>query len=138
MSTGQQGPLTSWVDYIDARRRMIHEWAADGVCSDEISARLACSVEKVDSILSQSTDPLPGCSRAVASELRERVAELERVVHRMRESPSYRPPPHVSDVRGLLSNPTPALCGCQYWTASDGITLRDAHHPSCVFAPKRS
>jgi hypothetical protein len=129
--------MTAWVDYIDARRRMIHEWSANGASVDDICGRLALSVEKVESILVQLADPpLPGCSREVADKLRQRVAELERLVHRIRETPSSRPAPEVSDVRGLLSNPNPALCGCQYWSPSDGMTLCDRHHQSCVFASR--
>jgi hypothetical protein len=124
----------AWLDYFDARRLLVHEWSGHGVSAEDIAVRLEVEPAQVESILLQSTEPLPGCSRARAMGLREQVLALQREVHAYRETPTLRPPPAVSDIRGLLSNPDPALCGCQYWVPSDGVTLDDDHQAGCLFA----
>jgi hypothetical protein len=124
------------LDFFDARRRLIHEWRGQGMSPEDIAVRFILFVDQVEAILAQPDQPLPGSSRALAQELRLRVKELEREIHAYREPPSPLPPQASTDVRALLSNPDPALCGCQYWVQSDGVIAPDAHQPGCIFAPK--
>lgn len=129
--------MTAWLDYLDARRRMIQEWHTQGHGAEDIAVRLEVDPERVAAIIEQLVDPpLPGSSRAVVAELRRRVAELERELHR-RDSIPPSPRLHIptkSQIRALLSNEDPAKCGCQFFGDSDGVTVPDKHHPECIFA----
>jgi len=133
--------LTGWLDYVDARRRMIHEWYSQGIEAFDMALRFEIDVEHVERIIRQPADPpLPGTARAQVIELRKRVAELERELHRRDSLPP--PPPGIvpttSQIRALLSNPDPALCGCAFFKpdAETGVAS-DEHHPECPFAGKR-
>jgi len=100
--------VTAWLDYIDARRRLIHEWHGQGIDPVDIAFRFELDFERVSRIIREPTDPpLPGSARAVAAELRRRVAALERALHARDSEP---PPPRggvptTSQIRSLLSNP---------------------------------
>jgi hypothetical protein len=121
--------VTAWLDYLDARRRMVHEWREQGVAPADIAVRLEVDTEHVERIVGQLVDPpLPGCSREVAARLARRVADLERELHGAPTPPPERPTtPSESEFRALRLHPDPEVCGCQYW--------RDAtpgkHHPRC-------
>jgi DNA-binding transcriptional MerR regulator len=128
--------MTAWLDYIDARRRMVHEWSAQGVNAEDISVRLEVDPEHVERIRSQSTEPLPGTARATVRELRTRISELEQQLHGSRDTPPVPPPPVTSDVRSLLAHIDPALCGCQHWVTRDPSVAPDQHDPRCVFSPE--
>jgi hypothetical protein len=131
--------MTAWLDYIDARRRLIHEWHAQGIDPVDIAFRFELDLERVSRIIRERVDPpLPGTARAVAAELRERVARLERALHgRESESPLRRCIPTVSQIQALLSNPDPAICGCQFLKQEqDPVIASDEHHVDCPFAPK--
>jgi hypothetical protein len=129
--------MSSWLDYVDARRRMIHEWHERGVDAVDITFRFVIGVDYVTTILHQPIDPpFYGTSRALVAELRGRVSDLERLLHKRDSQPPERPVPTASLIRSLLSNPNPALCGCQYFAPADGVIVPDEHHPDCVFAVK--
>lgn len=104
-------PATAWLDYLDARRRMIQEWHAQGIDLADIAVRLELDVERIAQILGQRIDPpLPGSARAVVAALRERVAELERELHRRPSPPPATTattdrPPTDSDFRAILRGP---------------------------------
>lgn len=129
--------MTPWLDYLDARRRLIHEWHALELDAVDIAFRFSVDREHVLRILQQRLDPpAPGTSRSLVAQLRQRVRDLERAIHQRDFQPARALPPR-SDIRSLLSNPDPALCGCQFWLQTDGMTVQDSHHPECIFAPKR-
>jgi DNA-binding transcriptional MerR regulator len=128
--------MTAWLDYLDARRRMAHEWRDAGVSAEDIAIRFEVEPDHVERILQQRTDPLPGTSRALVAELRARVAELEQELHGSAEPRPSLPAPVLSDVRSLLAHIDPALCGCQHWVTRDPTTAPDQHDPRCVFAPE--
>jgi hypothetical protein len=139
--------VTAWLDYLDARRRMIHEWREQGIEPGDIAIRLEVDVDRVDEILEQLVEPpLPGCSRDVAARLRRRVAELERELHRevpaadrppgMRHTVPWLPVPRepradASEFGALELHPDPERCGCQYW--HDTI-IAGEHNPRCAHA----
>lgn len=123
---------TGWLDYIDARRRMIHEWAEQRIGAADIAIRLEVDVEHVEKILGQPVDPpLPGCSREVAARLARRVADLERELHRSASGAERAPV--ESEFRALKLHPDPELCGCQYWRdTTPGL----AHNGRCEHAKR--
>lgn len=129
--------MTAWLDYLDARRRLIHEWHAAGVSAEDAAVRIEIDAAHAQKIIEQLVDPpLPGSSRALVAELRKRIEELEAELHR-RESlpPSERMHvPSRSQIRALLSNADPAKCGCQFFADSEAVTVPERHHPECIFA----
>jgi hypothetical protein len=126
--------MTAWPDYLDARRRLVHEWGEQGVGAEDIALRLEVDTEHVERILRQPLEPTPGTARALVVELRMRIVDLEQALHDRRAVISTRPPPVASDIRGLLAHVEPALCGCQHWVERDGMTTPDAHDARCIFA----
>lgn len=128
-----QPVTTAWLDYIDARRRMIHEWHEQNISAVDIAIRIELDVESVERIIGQLIDPpLPGCAREVVARLERRVADLEREVHRSAPPPDRAPV--ESEYRSLRLHGAVELCGCQYWhdTPCPGV----AHNPRCDHAPK--
>lgn len=123
---------TAWLDYLDARRRMVHEWHEQNISAADIAVRLEVDVERVEQIVEELIDPaVPGSSRDVAARLTRRVADLEGELHRA--VPPERPPSE-SEFRALASHPDPELCGCQYW--GDSTAAGGHHNPRCEHAPK--
>lgn len=123
--------MTAWVDYIDARRRMIHEWHEQGVSAEDIMIRLELDADQVETILRQPADPFPGSSRAQVREWRARASALEAELHAVGAVPST--PPTESGFHALALHPDPECCGCQYWTDRPRL---GQHHPLCEHAPR--
>lgn len=122
--------MTAWVDYVDARRRLIHEWHAQGVTDEEIAIRIELDVERVASIVGQPADPpFPGSARHQVLEWKRRVAELESELYAVGATPST--PPLESEFRALRLHPDPECCGCQFWTDHP---RPGTHHPQCEHA----
>jgi len=123
--------VTAWVDYVDARRRLIHEWAGQDVGAEDIAIRLALETEQVADIIAQPADPpFPGSARHQVLEWKARVAALESELHAVGAIPSE-PPPIESQFRALALHPDPECCGCQYWVdhPREGV-----HHAHCEYA----
>lgn len=130
--------MIAWLDYLDARRRLIHEWHAAGVSAEDAALRIEIDAAHAQRIIEQLADPpLPGSSRALVAELRQRVAALEAELARRDSMPPPSARIHVpsrSQIRALLSHADPAKCGCQFFADSDGTTTPETHHPECIFA----
>lgn len=123
--------MTAWVDYVDARRRLLHEWQEQGVAHDEMAVRIELDEQRVANILVQPADPpFPGSARHQVLEWKRRCAELEAELHAVGAVPSE-PPPLESMFRSLRLHPDAEVCGCQYWTEHPRI---GQHHPQCEHA----
>lgn len=97
-----------WLDYLDARRRLVHAWRAEGLEAFDISLRLEVEPERVATILAQPVDPpLPGSSRALVEALKRRVADLERELHRSAPPVAGERPPVQSEWREIAPEPDP-------------------------------
>lgn len=98
-----------WLDYLDARRRLVHAWHAEGLEAFDISLRLEVEPERIATILTQPVDPpLPGSSRSLVEALRRRVLDLERELHRTAPPPPpAERPPLQSEWRELAPEPDP-------------------------------
>lgn len=124
--------MTAWPDYVDARRRLIHEWKEQGVSDEDICIRIQLEVEQIAVIAQQPTDPpFPGSSRYQLLEWRQRAAALEAEVHAAGAVPSE--PPKESGFHALALHPDPECCGCQYWTDHP---RPGEHHPRCEHAQR--
>lgn len=124
---------SAWADFLDARLRLVHEWAGDGLTFDEMVERLTPDADQLALVLLTPTiPPLPGCVRDRAHALQQRVAELERELHAKPEPPAPPGEPRVTQVRALMSDPDPEQCGCQYWTDRPP---NHQHHRECSYAP---
>lgn len=125
--------MTAWVDYVDARRRLVHEWKEQGVCDDDIAIRLELEPVQIEAIGQQPTEPpFPGSSRYQLIEWQRRVRELEAELHAAAAGVSKGP--SESQFRALLPHADAECCGCQYW--SDHPRPGE-HHPNCDQAPRR-
>lgn len=125
--------MTAWVDYVDARRRLLHEWAEQGVSREDMAVRIELDDERIAAILSQAPDPpFPGSARYQVLEWRKRCADLETELQAAGAVPSE-PPPVESMFRSLRLHPDPELCGCQYWTEHP---RPGEHHPQCEHATR--
>lgn len=121
---------TAWADYVDSRRRLIHEWRDQGWTLDDIAHRLTLAEGQLESILEQAVEPpFPGSSRYQLIEWKRRANALEAEVHAAGGVPSE--PPKESEFRALAMHPDPELCGCQYWTDHP---RPGQHHPGCQHA----
>lgn len=124
---------TAWSDYLDARLRLVHDWAGEGVGFEEMVDRLECDAHDLALLLLQPTvPPRPGCSRDQLVSTRIRLERAEKELLRAAApppAPERRPP--NSQVRALLLDPDPALCGCQFWTDNP---RPGNHHPQCAHA----
>lgn len=125
--------MTAWLDYVDARRRLVHEWHEQGVDVDAICFRIEQTPEQITAIISQCPDPLPGTARWQVRELRRRVLALEQELHAMQVVTI--PPPTESEMRALKPHPDPECCGCQYWVDTRQPAV--LHNPRCEHAGKR-
>lgn len=126
-----------WADYVDARRRLVHEWREQGNSPGHIARRLDVAPELVDLILRQTVDPpQPGSVRAERDEWKRRALAAEATIHVVRTTPPPVPPPTDSEVRSLTLDPHPAACGCQYWLDTPLESAGDKHNPHCQYAPK--
>lgn len=128
---------SAWADYLDARLRLVHQWAGEGKSFDEMVERLTPDAHQLALLLLTPTmPPLPGSSRDRVRSWQERAERLQRELIAMMARiapPEPQPPqPRISQVRALLSDPDPARCGCQYWT--DHPTPH-RHHTECSQAP---
>jgi hypothetical protein len=125
--------VTAWVDYVDARRRLLHEWHEQGVSAEDMAVRIELWTEQIEAILAQPTEPpFPGSARFQLEEWKRRVAELEAELYAAGATPSN-PPPVESQFRALKLHPDPECCGCQYWTDHP---RPGQHHPQCEHAPR--
>lgn len=129
--------MSSWVDFLDARRRLVREWASEGLTGWEIAERLEVDGETVELVLREPTEPPPpGSARAVAVAWRMRCAELEREISRMGEaaerehSADLQRPTRATHIRAILRDPDPERCGCRFWQ-SPPEEPRNGHHPQC-------
>ncbi len=128
---------TTWADYLDARLRLVHEWAGEGVSFDTMAQRLTPDPHQLALLLlTPTTPPLPGSSRDRMRSWQMRAERLQRELIAMMARvapPDPQPdPPRITQVRALLSDPDPDRCGCRYWTDDPPA---HAHHTECSQAP---
>lgn len=125
---------SAWADYLDARLRLVHEWAGDGLPWEDMVDRLTPERHQLMLLLLTPLTPAPGTSRDQVIQLRLRVERLEHALRAAQEAPPPRvAPPTHSELRALLCQPDPDQCGCQYW--ADKPTPGQ-HHAQCAYAPK--
>lgn len=123
--------MTAWVDYVDARRRLIHEWHRQDVSAEDIAVRIAIEPEQVQAIITQSAEPpFPGSARHQVLEWKKRCSDLEAELQAVGAVPSE-PPPVESMFRSLALHPDPECCGCQYWVEHP---RPGEHHEQCEHA----
>ena len=89
-------------DYLDARAAIVHEWSGQGLSPADIVDRLSPDPADVRRWLATPPLPLPGSSRALVDELRDRVKALEQAVHAPASAEPERPPPRQSECRELV------------------------------------
>lgn len=122
--------MSAWPDYVDARRRLVHEWREQGWSVDDIAGKLEVFPWQVDQLLQEPLDPpFPGSSRHQVIEWRKRINALEAEIYAAGAVPSE--PPKESEFRALTAHADPELCGCQYWTDHP---KPGRHHPKCEHA----
>lgn len=122
-----------WADYLDARLRLVHQWAGEGVSFEDMADRLAPDPEQLALILLTSTEPpLPGSARDRMIAWQLRAEQLQRELNARAQPEAQGQVPRHTQVRALLSDPDPDSCGCQYWT--DQPVLHQ-HHRECSHAP---
>jgi hypothetical protein len=74
--------VTAFADFIEARRRLVKEYAAEGLAPEDILARVQLTIEHVEIISSAELDPpIPGCVWDVVRLQTERIMNLERELH---------------------------------------------------------
>jgi hypothetical protein len=126
-----------WADFVDARRRLVHEWREQGNTPAHIARRLVVAPELVEVILRQAIDPpQPGSVRAQRDEWKRRALAAENALHLVPSTAPPVPPPTLSELRALALDPHPAACGCQYWVDTPPESAGDQHNPHCEHAPK--
>jgi len=129
----------SWADFVDARRRLVHEWRAHGEEPAHIARRLATAPELVALILRQPVDPpQPGSTRAQRDEWKRRALAAEAQLQGGATPDPAVPPPTESEFRSLALHPDPECCGCQYWVDTPLPTIGVEHNPHCEHAKKQS
>jgi hypothetical protein len=98
----------AYADWVDARVAIVHEWRGHGMSVANIARRLTPDADFVRALLKTPPLPVPGSSRALVLELRQRVADLEHalLVAEPHAPPTpRREPPRESDVRELAPHP---------------------------------
>lgn len=94
--------MSALADWLDVRGAIVHEWSRNGATVEEIVRRLTPDEHKVRAWLGVPPLPLPGSSRALVVELRQRVDALERALLQL--EPEAEPPraaPRESEFREL-------------------------------------
>ncbi len=122
----------AWADYLDARLRLVHEWAGEGLSFVEMARRLTPDPHDLALLMLTATiPPQPGSSRDQLISARIRLDRAERQLTERAEPLPRRPHPPNSQVRALLLDPDPNICGCQHWT---NHPRNGEHHPHCAHA----
>lgn len=121
---------SAWADYLDARGRLVHAWAGEGLPWREMVERLTPTESELEGDAQAPDDALPGSSRDLVAVWQARAEALEEELHSGRAAPTLPlRAPVLSEVRGLLPHSDPLRCGCQHWTDPPPA---GQHHAQCV------